>query len=122
MLVLTLACEYVFGFTALEWFVMFAVAMAFVMFLAEFGVIMNLLKPNFTWTNEIIPIKQSVSVFVSMFGGWILTAVFALAYILLDEFLSPMVFLFFVAVVLFAVVGAAEWWLRTKGREIFAKL
>ena len=122
VIVLTLACEYVFGFTALEWFAMFAVSMAFVMFLAELGVIMNLLKPNFTWTNEIIPIKQSMSVLVSMFGGWILTAVFAVAYILLGDIVSPIVFLFFVAVVLCAVVAAAELWLRTKGREIFAKL
>ena len=122
VIVLTLACEYVFGFSALEWFTMFAVAMAFVMFMAEFGVIMNLLKPNFTWTNEIIPIKQSMSVIVSMFGGWILTAVFALAYILLDDILSPMIFLFFVAVALCVAVGGAEWWLRTKGRRIFAEL
>ena len=122
VVVLTLACEYVFGFTAVEWFLMFAIVMFFVMFMAEFGLILNLLKPNFTWTNEIVPIKQSMSVFVAMFGGWILTAVFAVAYLLLGALVSPMVFLIFAAVVLFAMVAAAEWWLRTKGREIFAKL
>ena len=121
-IVLTLACEYVFGFDALEWFVMFAVVIFFIMFMAEFGLIMNLLKPNLTWTNEIIPIKQSMSVMVAMFGGMILVGVFALAYILLDAVISPMVFLIFVAAVLLAAVAVSEWWLRTKGRKIFASL
>ena len=121
-IVLTLACEYVFEFDALEWFVMFAVVMIFIMFMAEFGLIMNLLKPNLEWTNEVIPVKQGLAVFVAMFGGWILVAAFALAYVLLDEIMSPVVFLIFVAVVMLAAVAVAEWWLRTKGRKIFAEL
>ena len=83
---------------------------------------MNLLKPNLDWTNEVIPIKQSMAVFVAMFGGWILIAVFAVAYVLLDDIISPVVFLLFVAAVLFVAVAATEWWLRTKGRKIFAEL
>ena len=121
-IVLTLACEYVFEFDALEWFVMFAVVMIFIMFMAEFGLIMNLLKPNLEWTNEVIPVKQGLAVFVAMFGGMILVGVFAIAYVLLDEILSPVMFLIAVAVVMFVAVAVSEWWLRTKGRKIFAEL
>ncbi len=121
-IILLLACKYAFGFTSPEWFVMFAVVIFFIMFMAEFGLIMNLLKPNLSWTNEVIPIKQSMAVFVAMFGGWIVIAVFAIAYVLLDEIMSPVVFLIFVAVLMLAAVAVAEWWLRTKGRKIFASL
>ena len=121
-IVLLLACKFVFGFDSLEWLVMFAVVILFIMFMAEFGLIMNLLKPNLEWTNEVVPIKQSMSVFIAMFGGWILVVAFAIAYILLDEIMTPMVFLLFVAAVLFVTVAVAEWWLRTKGRKIFAEL
>ena len=121
-IVLLLVCKFVFGLDSLEWLVMFAVTILFIMFMAEFGLIMNLLKPNLDWTNEVIPIKQSMSVFVAMFGGWILIAVFAVAYVLLDDIISPVVFLLFVAAVLFVAVAATEWWLRTKGRKIFAEL
>jgi len=121
-IVLLFACKYAFGFDALEWFVMFVVVMLFIMFMAEFGLIMNLLKPNLTWTNEVIPIKQSMAVFVATFGGMILVGVFAIAYVLLNTILSPAVFLMLVAAVLFAAVAVAEWWLRTKGRKIFAAL
>ena len=121
-IVLLFACKYAFGFDALEWFVMFVVVMLFIMFMAEFGLIMNLLKPNLTWTNEVIPIKQSMAVFVATFGGMILVGVFAIAYVLLNTILSPAVFLMLVAAVLFAAVAVAEWWLRTKGRKIFEEL
>ena len=121
-IVLLLVCKFVFGFDSLEWLVMFAVTILFIMFMAEFGLIMNLLKPNLDWTNEVIPIKQSMAVFVAMFGGWILIAVFAVAYVLLDDIISPVIFLLFVAAVLFVAVAATEWWLRTKGRKIFAEL
>ena len=120
--VLLLASKVVFDFDILEWFIMFAVVMCFIMFMAEFGLIMNLMKPNLLWTNEIIPIKQSMSVFVAMFGGMILVGLFALAYVLLDAIFSPTVFLLFVAAVLFVAVAASEWWLRTKGRRLFAEL
>ena len=101
---------------------MFAVVMIFIMFMAEFGLIMNLLKPNLEWTNEVIPVKQGLAVFVAMFGGMILVGVFAIAYVLLDEILSPVMFLIVVAVVMFVAVAVSEWWLRTKGRKIFAEL
>lgn len=121
-IILLLASKFVFDFDLLEWFIMFAVVMAFIMFMAELGLIMNLLKPNLTWTNEVIPIKQGLSVFVAMFGGMILVGGFALAYVLLDAFLSPVNFLILAAVVMLAAVALAEWWLRTKGRRIFAEL
>ncbi len=121
-IVLLLVCKFVFGLDSLEWLVMFAVTILFIMFMAEFGLIMNLLKPNLDWTNEVIPIKQSMAVFIAMFGGWILVAVFAIAYVLLDDIISPVIFLLFVAAVLFVAVAATEWWLRIKGRKIFAEL
>ena len=43
-------------------------------FIARIGVIFNLKYPNLTWTNEAIPMKQGMSVIITMFIGLILSA------------------------------------------------
>ena len=46
------------------------VSVLFVLFMALFGLMLGLKMPNLTWTNELAPIKQSISVMIEMFGGW----------------------------------------------------
>ncbi len=38
--------------------------------LAETGLVINLKHPDFSWTNEVYPIKQSLGVMICIFGGW----------------------------------------------------
>ena len=45
---------------------------AFIVTMALFGLFMNLKAPNLNWTNEAVPIKQSLSVTAALFGGWVL--------------------------------------------------
>lgn len=54
-------------------------------FQAAFGLTLNLLRPSLNWSNEIYPIKQSMSVFLTLFGGWLVGAL-------------PFVSLFFTAI------------------------
>ncbi|MDD3692288.1 MAG: hypothetical protein PHX02_00070 [Oscillospiraceae bacterium] len=42
---------------------------AFAVLTAEFGLLMNLLHPNFTWTTETTVIKQSLPVTITVLGG-----------------------------------------------------
>lgn len=49
---------------------MLAAPAAFAALMACFDLTVNLLAPNLSWTNELMPIKQSLSVFVALFGGW----------------------------------------------------
>ena len=47
---------------------------------AELGLALDLRKPNLTWSNEVTPIKQSMNVMLTLFGGWMYTALFAVGY------------------------------------------
>lgn len=52
-------------------------ALIFTWLIAEFGLLMNVLKPNFDWSSEAVPVKQDLPVMLTMFFGWIVTVLFA---------------------------------------------
>ena len=93
-----------------------------IMLFGELGLILNLKRPSFNWTNETVPIKQGMPVFVVMFGGWLLAAVFAGAYFLLRNHVKPEHYLLG-AIVLFALIyRLLNRWLMRRGAEIFEAL
>ena len=94
----------------------------FILFFSMLGLMLNLKYPNLNWTNEITPIKQSMSVFVSMFGGWIYTIVFAVAYYPLSARISGELYLVGVAAFTGLLCLALDSWLKKKGAKIFAEL
>lgn len=98
------------------------VAVSFVLFMAEFGLTVNLLAPNLNWTNEIIPIKQSLGVTVALFGGWIVVFALCGAYVLLRKVMSPELFLVCAAMILLAGSIALYLWLKKRGAKIFEAL
>ena len=83
---------------------------------------MNLKMPNLNWISEIVPIKQSMGVMITLFGGWAIIVAFAVVYFLLDSILSPMWYLVLVAVILLAVSLVLLRWLFSKGTKIFSTL
>ena len=85
---------------------------------AEFGLFINLLKPNLKWTSEMVVIKQSLSVAVAMFSGWILSALIIVSGIFLNATLMFWIW-FAVIIVLAALLNI---WLRGKGSRIFSNL
>lgn len=50
-----------------------------------FGLFLGINMPNLTWTNELAPIKQSLGVVISMFGGWALAAGVAVLYFVAER-------------------------------------
>lgn len=92
------------------------------LFSAEFGLAMNLLKPNLAWTNEAVPIKQGAPVVFTMFLGWVLAALaFGVGFAL--SLVMPV----FAAIIILAapLIIAALFirrWIVRKGAEIFAHL
>ncbi len=102
-------------------------AVAFSLFAAEMGVMLNLKSPSLEWTSELIPIKQGMPVFVSMIGGMALCALLGVGYIgisyimpntphLIEIYLGTMV----IVSAFFAVT--IKRWINTKGAKIFATL
>lgn len=99
-----------------------AVAFAFIALFDCLGLAVNLKSPNLTWTNEITPIKQSASVMVCLFGGWIYSAaLMALGFGLGRAFGSD-VFLAAATALTAAIAFAIYSWLKKKGTRIFAEL
>jgi ABC-2 type transport system permease protein len=83
---------------------------------------MNLKAPNFNWTSEVAPVKQSMSVTVTLFGGWGLVAALGALYVPLHGHVSPILYLGLVCALL---AGLCAWlfaWLRTRGAAILAAL
>ncbi len=94
----------------------------FAVFMAVLGLMLNLKAPNLTWTNEVVPIKQSMSVMLTMFGGMGLVLGLGIGYYLLMDTADALIYLIGVDVLLTAACIAALRWLKYKGSKIFASL
>ena len=94
----------------------------FTALVALFGLFMNLKAPNLTWTSETVPVKQSMSVTVTLFGG--MGAVIALGalYVPLHGILSPALYLSLCCILLAGACTYLFHWIATKGAKIFAEL
>mgnify|MGYP000799859207 FL=1 len=75
--------------------------------------------PNLTWTNELAPIKQSISVMIEMFGGWGFSLVIGGVYITVGWHMGAALYLVILTIVLIAVSVLLLMWLKKKGTEIF---
>lgn len=99
-----------------------AMPLVFILFFSMLGLVLNLKYPNLKWTNEITPIKQSMSVFVSMFGGWIYSIIIFAIYFPLSGRISGELYLIGAAAFTGLLCLALDSWLKKKGTKIFAEL
>ena len=61
----------------------FVMPLAFVLFSAVYGLTIGVKMPLFTWTNEMVPIKQSGAVAVILFSSWAISIAIAGLYLLI---------------------------------------
>lgn len=99
-----------------------AIVWLFVLFTADLGLVMGVKKPNLTWTNETVPVKQSMSVMVTLFGGWAVCLIMAGGIFLLSRLADVKVGMAVFAVLLAAAVFCFRKWLYTKGADLFSRL
>ncbi len=90
--------------------------------LGLFGLRIGLKHVNLKWSNENIPIKQSISVFLSMLSGWILAVIIGVPYLLLHSVISANVYLVIVILAEALLSLMLRNWMKTKGTEIFESL
>lgn len=119
---LTLAAEWVFRLPWGVCLLLLTAVAAFVLFTALAGLFLNLKLPNLNWTNEIIPIKQGMSVVLALFGGWVVVLVLGVLYYVLQSVLTPAAFLAAAAGLLFGLSAVLYHYVKTKGAKIFATL
>lgn len=94
--------------------------LAFVFLMACLGMTLDLKRPNLTWTNETAPIKQSMSVNIALFGGWIYAAAIIVVYYFIMPVISSVLYLAIVLCVTTLVGALLCRWLRIRGSVIFA--
>lgn len=98
------------------------IVVLFIQSQAIFGLIVGILRPNFHWTNETQPIKQSLNMLFVMIYGWIIALAIGGVYYLLmnkidlNSYLEVVIIAFCVITVLFRK------WIRTKGVKAYNNL
>lgn len=94
----------------------------FAVFMAFLGLVLNLKLPCMVWKNETVPVKQSASVTISLFAGWVIVVILGFAYFALESVISPRVFII-LATALLALLSAGMYVLVKKwGSKVFASL
>lgn len=95
---------------------------AVLLFDALLGLILGVKMANVNWTNEIVPIKQSLSMFLAPLFGWLLCTAISVPYIILIGFFA----FEYYALIATAVVALASFglwsYLKRGGVEAFEKL
>lgn len=122
VLILTASVEFVIK-PSIEYAVLIPiVAVLFVLLIAELGLFINLLSPNLNWTDENVPIKQSVGVMAALFSGWVIVLALGVVYFFVAGFVTPLVYMIAVALLLAAATLVLYMWLKNKGARIIENL
>ena len=100
---------------------MTALVAAFILLSAAKGLKLNLKKPNLTWTNEVVPIKQDMPVLFSMLFSFAVILV-CLGVTFALSALPPAVPLVIITAGIAACAFITLRWIKTKGARIFEEL
>lgn len=93
----------------------------FTLFYAVYCTVIGVKMPILNWTNEVVPIKQSGAVLITLFSGWAMAAIPAVLYLLFGHLFGAFWFLLILCAV-FAAAGLLllRWLTRTGGRVLAA--
>lgn len=94
----------------------------FVIVCAAFGLLVNLKLPNFTWTNEMVAVKQSMSVAIAILTPWCVIAALGFLYYVVWDSVNAEIYLAVSAVLLGVLAAVLLWVLKEKGTRMFEKL
>ena len=94
----------------------------FVWLSAEFGLLMDLKRPNLVWTNEITVIKQRITVLLVMLAGWLYAAAIAALYFVIGADMGTAWYLLAWSVLTAVLAVLLRRWLRRSGGHLFAAL
>ena len=100
----------------------FAISLLFMALIALLGLALGLKMPNLNWTNEMIPIKQSLPVMLTLFSGMIFAGLLAGLYIWFGWRVGVTGWLSAAALLLLAIDAALFLWLRGPGARRFEEL
>ena len=106
----------------LQWLLCSLLTISFVILTAVFGLAANLKFPNLQWTSETTPVKQSLPVFFSLFGGWIYSILLGVGGFFLAQVIGADGTLALMLVPVLLPAFLLDRWIMSRGAEIFASL
>ena len=89
---------------------------------AEFGLLMDLKRPNLVWTNEITVIKQRITVLLVMLAGWLYAAAIAALYFVVGADMGAAWYLLAWSVLTAVLAVLLRRWLRRSGSQLLGRL
>ena len=97
-------------------------AVGFVWFTGVFGLVLGVLRPNFQWTSETMPIKQSMNMMIAILLAFALPILAAVGCWFTRNLFSADVYLGLTTALLALICLGLNWWLDTKGAAKFDAL
>ena len=122
VLLLSVALSVALKLNVYDAFLMLIASVLFVLVSAAFGLIINLKRPDLEWTNESVPVKQSIGVVICLFGGWLFAAIIGVAGYFATKILPGYAVLLILIVFLAVGYRLLDRWLKTTGAKIFETL
>ncbi|MBQ6074616.1 MAG: hypothetical protein IJK86_00500 [Lachnospiraceae bacterium] len=93
-----------------------------VLLFASFGLMMGVLRPNLNWTNEMVPVKQSLAVMLTMFGGMFYGVALGGLYFLVGVKIGATLYLVLASVLTAVLAVLILLWLKNRGTKRFEEL
>ena len=115
-------CCIVVGADVLSILLVVLAVLAFNCVIAAVGLMLDLKRPNLTWTNEATPVKQNLSIVLVMMIEFILSAAILVGGWLLCRILGLRLTLLLIAVLLGAVFLLLQSWIDRRGTALFESL
>ena len=72
---------------------LFITMVVYIVFHSMFGLILNLKKPVLEWVNEQVPVKQSMSVMIALFGGYLIALLMLGLFLLIGKYVEISIYL-----------------------------
>ena len=94
----------------------------FAAFMAVFDTMLSVRLPMFSWTSEIVPIKQGGAIALALFGGWLFCLIPVGIYLIVGFKIGAAPYLFLCAAFLAFLSWSLLKWLDTKGAAAFSSL
>ena len=121
-IILTVCVEYIFKPSVFFGIMIPVTVILFIILMAAFGLFCNLKAPNLNWTNEVSPIKQSLSVTLTLFGGWLFVLALGFIYYWIYNRITAEVYLICVNLFLVIINVILLKWLKKRGSHIIKNL
>ena len=89
---------------------------------ADFGLFLDLKRPNLHWTNETALVKQGLNPFLDMLLGWVESGLIIVSGIFIAPIIGVTAVLLIWAGLMIVLLVLLELWLKKKGTILFEKL